>query len=137
MDEVVQELQTGVSECIEEIDILKKANMSKTGKIKKCEDKLKTTEVESKHSQQFSVQCSVFSVQCSVFSVQCSVFSVQCSVFSVQCSVFSVQCSVFSVQCSVFSPVSFDFFSQADCLSRVFSKCNCLSYSKEFHAPII
>ena len=59
MDEVVQELQTGVSECIEEIDILKKANMSKTDKIKKCEDKLKTTEVESKHSQQFSAQCSV------------------------------------------------------------------------------
>ena len=41
MDEVVQELHTGVSKSIEERDILKKANMSKSDKIKKCEDTLK------------------------------------------------------------------------------------------------
>ena len=57
MDEVVQELHSGVSKSIEEIDILKKANMSKSDKIKKCEETLKemSTKVESKHSQQFSV----------------------------------------------------------------------------------
>ena len=33
MDEVVQELHTGVSKSTEEIDILKKANMSKSDKI--------------------------------------------------------------------------------------------------------
>ena len=53
MDEVVQ----GVSKSIEEIHILKKANMSKSDKIKKCEETLKemSTKVESKHSQQLSV----------------------------------------------------------------------------------
>ena len=57
MDEVVQELHIGISKSIEEIDILKKANMSKSDKIKKCEDTLKkmSTKVESKHSQQFSI----------------------------------------------------------------------------------
>ena len=34
MDEAEQELHTGVSKSIEEIDILKKANMSKSDKIK-------------------------------------------------------------------------------------------------------
>ena len=57
MDEVVQELYSGVSKSIEEIDILKKANMSKSDKIKKCEETSKemSTKMESKHSQQLSV----------------------------------------------------------------------------------
>ena len=51
MDEVVQELHSGVSKSIEEIDIFKKANMSKSDKIKKCEETLKemSAKVESKH----------------------------------------------------------------------------------------
>ena len=57
MGEVVQELHTGVSKSIEEINLLKKANMSKSDKIKKCEDTLKemSTKVESEHSQQLNV----------------------------------------------------------------------------------
>ena len=57
MDEVVQELHSGVSKSVEEIDILKKANMSKSDKIKKCQETLKemSTKVESKYSQQLSV----------------------------------------------------------------------------------
>ena len=57
MDEVVQELHSGVSKFIEEIDVLKKAKMSKSDNIKKCEETLKemSTKVESKHSQQLSV----------------------------------------------------------------------------------
>ena len=57
MHEAVQELHTGVSKSIEEMDVLKKANMSKSDKIKKCQDTLKemSTKVESKHSQQLSV----------------------------------------------------------------------------------
>ena len=57
MDKVVQELHSCVSKCIEEIDILIKANMSKSDKIKKCEETLKemSTKMESKHSQQLVV----------------------------------------------------------------------------------
>ena len=57
MDEVVQELHSSVSKSVEEIDILKKANMSKSDKIKKCQETLKemSTKMESKYSQQLSV----------------------------------------------------------------------------------
>ena len=41
MDEMVQEPHSGVSKSSEKIDVLKKANMSKSDKIKKCEETLK------------------------------------------------------------------------------------------------